>query len=103
MGTAKSYQHQGAATLQVEEFDRIADELNAVVRNLLESRLWSRSANRGDLQMTTESTTAARWLYEKNGYVLSEHPGHYVIEATLKEFAARPKDRLFFMERPRAG
>jgi hypothetical protein len=31
MGTAKEYQHQGAATLMVKEFNRIADELNALV------------------------------------------------------------------------
>jgi hypothetical protein len=32
MGTAKKYQYQGAASLQVKEFNRIADELNALVR-----------------------------------------------------------------------
>jgi hypothetical protein len=31
MGTAKKYQHQGTATLQVKEGTRIADELNALV------------------------------------------------------------------------
>jgi hypothetical protein len=31
LGTAKEYQHQGAATLMVKEFNRIADELNAFV------------------------------------------------------------------------
>src|SRR5690348_10514967 len=31
MGTAKKYQHQGAATIQVKEGTRIADELNALV------------------------------------------------------------------------
>ncbi|KAH7411639.1 hypothetical protein DE146DRAFT_750810 [Phaeosphaeria sp. MPI-PUGE-AT-0046c] len=82
MGTAKKYQHKGAATVQVEKFTALADELNAV--------------------MTTESTTAARWLYEKNGFVLSKEPGHWTIEAKSPEFAARPKEYLFFMERPRS-
>jgi len=53
-------------------------------------------------QITTESTTAARWLYEKNGFVLSKEPGHWTIEAKSPEFADRPKEYLFFMERPRA-
>lgn len=51
--------------------------------------------------MTTEATSAARWLYEKNGFVVSEEPGHFVVEAKGVEFAERPKERLFFMERAR--
>lgn len=34
MGTAKKYQHKGAATLQVKKFTALADELNAIVRRL---------------------------------------------------------------------
>lgn len=34
MGTAKKYQHRGAATMQVKEGNRVADELNALVRRL---------------------------------------------------------------------
>ncbi|KAF2678794.1 hypothetical protein K458DRAFT_376195 [Lentithecium fluviatile CBS 122367] len=82
MGTAKKYQHKGGATLQVKKFTALADELNAII--------------------TTESTTAARWLYEKSGFVLSKEPGHWTIEAKSPEFADRPKEYLFFMERPRA-
>lgn len=33
MGTAKKFQHQGAATLQVKEGIRIADGLNALVND----------------------------------------------------------------------
>jgi hypothetical protein len=34
MGTAKKYQHKGAATVQVKNFTALADELNAIVRRL---------------------------------------------------------------------
>lgn len=102
MGTAKKYQYRGAATLQVKEFNRIADELNALVSGSPDFGFDLKSANGSTLQITTESTTDARWLYEKNGYVVSKSPGHWVIGATSKEFAERPKERLFFMERPRA-
>ena len=101
LGTSKKYQHQGAATLQVKEFNRIADELNAFVRDLLPSWWRLKHAKGSDSQITTESTTGARWLYEKNGYIVSENPGHWWIEAKSKEFSGRRKEKLFFMERPR--
>jgi hypothetical protein len=31
MGTAKKYQYKGAATLQVQKFTALADEINAIV------------------------------------------------------------------------
>ncbi|KAL5114021.1 hypothetical protein ACEQ8H_008077 [Pleosporales sp. CAS-2024a] len=99
MGTAKKYQHKGAATLQVEKFTALADELNAIVRLLCPTP--SIYAYMFAHQITTESTTAARWLYEKNGFILSKEPGHWTIEAKSPEFAGRPKEYLFFMERPR--
>ncbi|CAI6336783.1 unnamed protein product [Periconia digitata] len=83
MGTAKKYQHKGAATLQVKKFTKLADKINAV--------------------MTTESTTAARWLYEKNGFASAKEPGDWTIEAKSPEFVHRPKEYLFFMERPRVN
>lgn len=36
MGTAKKYQHKGAATLQVQEFNKIADKLDALVSSCIQ-------------------------------------------------------------------
>jgi hypothetical protein len=154
MGTAKEYQHQGAATLMVKEFNRIADELNALVsvesdfggmgfrlsccrrsgkqhcesprnekslkamlKRLRISALTSLTLRCGwlisylfyNLRARPNVLTVAdgrlplnRWLYQKNGYVSTKNPGHWVIEATSKEFAEKPKEWLFFMERARA-
>lgn len=116
MGTSKKYQHQGAATLQVKQFTSFADEMNALVsgkegmssgpgpvRSSPVQVSYSSFANvASHEQMTTESTCDARWLYEKNGFVVSKDAGHWVVEARSEEFAERPKEWLFFMERPRA-
>lgn len=105
MGTAKSWQHKGAAGLMVRHMTGMADEMDALVSVPHAKRVgretWVGHYADDITQITTESTSAARWLYEKNGFVVSKDPGHWVIEATSEEFKSRPKERLFFMERPR--
>jgi hypothetical protein len=51
------------------------------------------------IKCVVEATTAARWMYEKAGFVVQRHGTLEVPE----KFSDRPKNRLFFMKRKRTN
>ncbi|KAJ4377337.1 hypothetical protein N0V83_000162 [Neocucurbitaria cava] len=79
MTVAPQHQYRGAGTLMMQWGVQLADSIGAAC--------------------IIEATTEGRWLYEKSGFKLQEH---WTLDVP-ERFKDRPKQRLFFMVRPRTS
>ncbi|KAF1935603.1 hypothetical protein EJ02DRAFT_484223 [Clathrospora elynae] len=77
MTVAPKHQYRGAGTMMMQWGNELADSIGAAC--------------------IVESTIEGRGLYEKSGYEIQEH---WTLDVPGK-FGDRPKQRLFFMIRPR--
>lgn len=71
------HQHRGAGTMMVKWGVELADRMGA--------------------EATVEATLEGRHLYEQQGFVMQE----YFTLAVVDKWADRPKQRMFFMRRPK--
>lgn len=94
MTVAPKHQYRGAGSLMMKWGTELADSLNATVMTYSTLPV---NEHANVLQCIVESTIEGRWLYEKSGFKLKEH---WTLEVAEK-FSDRPKQRLFFMIRPR--
>ncbi|KAH7396206.1 hypothetical protein BKA66DRAFT_606098 [Pyrenochaeta sp. MPI-SDFR-AT-0127] len=79
MTVAPKHQYRGAGTLMMQWGTKLADSIGAAC--------------------IVESTVEGRWLYEKSGFELQ---AHWTLDLPT-QFSDRPKQRLFFMIRPRVS